>query len=397
MRRSGTITQRSEGHFQIRYNLGIDPLTGIRQRAAVSIKGTRKQAERKLNELLDALECGLNPEPTKVNVSDFLKQWLETIHAQVSPRTHERYSEIVNNFLIPSFGNCLLTKLTPSAIQQVYNKWETSGRRDKKHGGLSPRSRLHIHRIFKSALKYALQLQIIVRNPADAVKPPKVKKVSITVLTVEQSTILLKSLEETKLYWAVLLALTTGMRRGEILALRWRNVDFGKKTIRVVESLEQTKNRLRFKAPKTEKTRAVLLPDYAVEKLRTWKEEQAKQLAAENITQTNDTLVCGRWDGEPVHPRTITHKFMSAIRRLPDLPRVRFHDLRHSHATQLLTAGIHPKIAQERLGHSSIMTTLDLYSHVTDTMQDEAASKLDEAFRSAANNKPSPTQSPKLG
>jgi integrase len=214
----------------------------------------------------------------------------------------------------------------------------------------------------------------------------------MATLTVEQSAILLDAIRETRLYWPVLLALATGMRRGEILALRWKNVDLEKKTVRVVESLEQTKKGIRFKAPKTNRTRAVLLPEYAVEELQKRKEKQAEELADLKIDQTQETLVCARYDGKPIWPSSVTHEFYKAMKKLPDLPRVRFHDLRHSHATQLLAAGIHPKIAQERLGHSTISTTLDLYSHATDTMQDEAAVKLDTAFRAAIKHTSSKPQ-----
>jgi integrase len=260
---------------------------------------------------------------------------------------------------------------------------------------LSPRTRLHIHRIFSSALKHAVKLPLIVRNPADGVIPPRVKKATINTLTVKQSGILLDAIRGKPIYWPVLLALTTGMRRGEILALRWKNVDFEKKTIRVVQSLEQTKKGIRFKAPKTERTRAVILPDYAVEELLLLKKKQTEELAELEIKSNAETLVCCRYDGEPILPTSVTHEFIKAIRKLPELPRIRFHDLRHSHATQILTAGIHPKIAQERLGHSTIATTLDLYSHVTDTMQDDAASKLDTALRAAL--KPATIKPPQLG
>ena len=383
MRHSGHIRQRSPGTFEIRYNLGNDPLTGKRKVATSTFKGTYDEAKGELYRLLKAARENGCVEPTKVKIKEFLEQWIETIRSQVSLKTHERYTEIVSYFLVPTFGNCQLTKLTPALIQTAYNKWEASGRRDGREGGLAPRTRLHIHRIFSSALKHAAELQLIVRNPAANVKPPRVKKTAVNVLTVEQSAVLLNAVRGTKLHWPVLLALTTGMRRGEILALRWRNVDFERKTVRVVESLEQTKKGLRFKAPKTEKTRAVILPDYTVNELCEWREKQADQLAEVDVKQTDDSLVCGRWDGEPVHPRTITQKFVAAIKRLPDLPKIRFHDLRHSHATQLLAAGIHPKIAQERLGHSNISTTLDLYSHVSNTMQDEAAEKLDSALKLA--------------
>jgi integrase len=132
---------------------------------------------------------------------------------------------------------------------------------------------------------------------------------------------------------------------------------------------------------------------YAVDELRQHKEKQAEELAKLRFRQTQETLVCAKYDGEPIWPSSVTHEFMKAIRKLPNLPRIRFHDLRHSHATQLLAAGIHPKIAQERLGHSMISTTLDLYSHVTDTMQDEAATKLDNAFRAVIKSGNSGPQS----
>jgi len=165
----------------------------------------------------------------------------------------------------------------------------------------------------------------------------------------------------------------------------------------VVESVEQVKDRIRFKAPKTERTRAILLPDHAVDELKAWKENQAKELEALGVKATEDTFVCGRsWDGGVVKPDSLTAQFRVAIRDIPDFPIVRFHDLRHSHATQLMAQGIHPKIAQERLGHSTITTTLDLYSHVTNTMQTEAVSKLDSAFRSAIKP-PTKNSSPKLG
>jgi integrase len=173
------------------------------------------------------------------------------------------------------------------------------------------------------------------------------------------------------------------MRRGEILALRWGNVDLDRGSLRVVESLEQTKAGLRFKAPKSEKARAVTLPAFAVGELRRLKCEQAEELLKLGVCQGGDTLLCARADGAPMQPRSLTHEFTRLVGRVKSIPRVRFHDLRHTHATQLLLAGVHPKVAQERLGHSTISVTLDLYSHVTATMQEDAATKIDAAFRDA--------------
>jgi integrase len=262
-----------------------------------------------------------------------------------------------------------------------------TSRRDGKPGGLSPQSRRHVHRILKAALGRAVEQQVIARNPADVVARhlPRVERRQMTTLTAEQAARLLEAIKRSRVYWPVLIALSTGMRRGEILALRWKNIDLDRGVVRVVESLEQTKAALRFKAPKTEKSRVVTLPSFVLEELRWLKRRQAEELLALGVRQSGETLACGRHDGEPMPPRSLTHEFAKVAGRVQDVPRVRFHDLRHSHATQLLSAGVHPKVAQERLGHSTITTTLDLYSHVTETMQEDAAAKLDTVFRSAIN------------
>ena len=227
-----------------------------------------------------------------------------------------------------------------------------------------------------------MEQQALSRNPADALKRlPKVERQPVTVLTAEQSTHFLKAIRHTTTYWPTLIALATGMRRGEILALRWRNVDLERGAVRVVESLEQTKAGLRFKSTKTEKARAVTLPSFALNELRRWKREQAEGLLRLGVRQGAETLVCARQDGEPKQPGSLTHEFTYLVGRA-GIPRVRFHDLRHSHATQMLLAGVHPKIVQERLGHSTITVTMDLYSHVSETMQSDAAARLDEAYGS---------------
>jgi integrase len=222
----------------------------------------------------------------------------------------------------------------------------------------------------------------LARNPADALKRlPKVERKPITALTVEQSQRLLSAIRHTTTYWPVMLALATGLRRGELLALRWRNVDLDHGAIRVVQSLEQTKAGLRFKSTKSEKGRGVALPSFAVAELRRHKQAQAEALLALGIRQSGDTLVCARVDGQPKQPASLTHEFTYLIGRIGrGFPRVRFHDLRHTHATQLLASGVHPKIVQERLGHSTIAVTMDVYSQVTATMQSEAVAKLDLAF-----------------
>jgi integrase len=385
MRPTGHIRQRSTGSFEIRYSLGTDPATGKRRIVTTTVKGNRRTAEKELRRLLRTLDTGEHVDPTRMTVRGWLVTWLGAVGTEISPKSHERYSEIVENFLVPALGNLPLVKLAPSHIQEAYNKWATGGRRDGKEGGLSALTRRYIHSIIRLALSRAVEQQLLARNPADAFKKrlPKVERKGMTTLTAEQSACLLEAIRETSVYWPTLIALSTGMRRGEILALRWTNVDLDRGVARVVESLEQTKAGLRFKAPKTEKTRAITLPAFAVGELRQLKRQQAEKMLSLGVRQTGQSLVCARSDGEPLQPRSLTHEFAKQVSRVKELPRVRFHDVRHSHATQLLLSGVHPKVAQERLGHSTITTTLDLYSHVTDTMQSEAAERLDAIFRSA--------------
>ena len=382
---TGHIRGRSPGSFEIRYSLGADPATGRRKVATATVRGTRKDAEKELRRLLRAIDTGEHVDPSRITVREWLSKWLAAVHSEVAPKTHERYSEIVSHFLAPALGRLQVAKLAPLHIQEAYNGWAVSGRRDGKPGGLSPRTRRHIHRILSTALTRAVEQQVLARNPCDVFKKrlPKVERREMVTLTAEQSARLLDAIRHTRVYWPAVIALATGARRGEILALRWRNVDLDRGSIRIVESLEQTKAGLRAKAPKSERARAVTLPAFATHELRQLKREQVESLLRLGIRQTADTLLCARADGEPMQPRSLTHEFTRLVSRMKDFPRVRFHDLRHSHATQLLLAGVHPKIAQERLGHSTISVTLDLYSHVTETMQEDAAAKLDAAFRIA--------------
>ena len=269
MRPTGHIRQRSSGSFEIRYSLGTDPATGKRRMATATVKGNRRAAEKELRRLLRTLDTGEHVDPTRMTVRGWLTAWLATVREEVSPKTHERYSEIVDNFLVPELGALPIAKLTAGHIQTAYTKWATEGRRDGKMGALSPRTRRHIHRIFNCALARAVEQQVLARNPCDAFRKrlPKVERREMVTLSPEQSAYLLEGIEHTRFYWPVLLALSTGMRRGETLAVRWKNVDVERGTLRVMESLEQTKSGIRFKAPKTDRVRVVTLPAFATEAL----------------------------------------------------------------------------------------------------------------------------------
>ena len=202
---------------------------------------------------------------------------------------------------------------------------------------------------------------------------------------------LLKLVQGTRLYMPILLGVSGGMRRGEILALRWQDLDLETGRAVICRSLEQTREGLRFKLPKTDRgRRTVVLPSFTCDTLRTHRVEQAKNRLALGPAYHDRDLICPREDGSPWPPDMLSTAFAALVRR-SGLSHVRFHDLRHTHATQLLKQGVHPKIVSERLGHSNIGITLDTYSHVLPGMQEDAMAVFDGSLRAALGVRESET------
>jgi integrase len=250
-------------------------------------------------------------------------------------------------------------------------------------GGLSAQSVVHLHRVLHRALAQAVKWQLRARNPVDAVEPPKPERREMRALDEDQTAELLSVLEGRRLYIPVLLAVTTGLRRGELLGLRWSDVDLASGTLTVQQTLEQTKDGLRFKSPKTHRSRrSIVLPEMTVEALGSHRAAQAEEKLALGPAWDEHGLVCPRQGGAPSAPDVFSTAFAAFVRRSGMKP-FRFHDLRHSHATHLLRAGVHPKVVSERLGHSSVGITLDTYSHVLPGMQQDAVRLIDVALRTA--------------
>ena len=225
--------------------------------------------------------------------------------------------------------------------------------------------------------------QLLARNPIQAVEPPKAQRQEMHALDEDETATLLGLLAESRLYMPVMLAITTGLRRGEILGLCWKNVDLATGTIMVVQSLEQTKERVRLKSPKTHRSRrSIALADMTVEALRSHRVKQAEERLALGPSYEDHDLVCPRPGGSPWPPDMFSTAFAAFVRRSGMKP-FRFHDLRHSHATHMLRAGVHPKIVSERLGHSAVGITLDTYSHVLPGMQEDAVRLLDGVLAKA--------------
>jgi len=380
----GHIRERSSGRWAIVLDVR-DAESGRRRRKWHAFNGTKREAQVECARLISEIRGGTYVDPTRLTVAAFLERWIEHMQGQVSPRSHERYAEIARKNIVPLLGGLMLTKLQPAHISLAYAKALTNGRRNGK-GGLSARTVTHLHRVLRQALQQALRWQLLARNPADVVKPPKIARKAMQTYDMAQTAELLEAMHGERLFVPVMLAVLCGLRRGEIAALRWGQVDFGRAQLSVLQSAEQTKAGVRYKEPKSGRSRTVALSETVVEQLRAHRTTQAQELLRLGVRVSDETFVCAREDGNPLQPDSFTHDWDRKIAKTT-LPRLRFHDLRHAHATHLLSSGVHPKVASERLGHSKIGITLDLYSHVLPHMQSDAAAIVDGALRAAINRR----------
>jgi integrase len=380
----GHLKERSPGHWSIILDVP-DPTTGKRRRKWHSFKGTKRQAQIECARLISALQAGTYLEPSKTTLAEFLDRWLDHIKSQVSPKSHSRYCELARKNIVPLLGGTILTKLRAEAIDAAYAKALASGRRDGK-GGLSPQTITHMHRLLKKAIGQAVKWELLIRNPVDAASPPKANRGKMNTYDLDQTAELIEAMRPTRMLVPTLLAVLCGMRRGEIAALRWKNVDLTTGQIAILESAEQVGSKVRYKTPKSGKGRTLALSASLVEELRAHRLRQAEELLRVGIILSDDTFVVAQADGTPLQPDTLTQDWFRKLAGT-SLPRIRFHDLRHAHATHMLANGVHPKVASERLGHSKIGITLDLYSHVLPGMEADAAERVDLALQAAINRR----------
>lgn len=376
----GHIHERSPGTWAIVLDLP-NPEGGKRRRKWHTFKGTKRQAETECARLIAEMDGGSYIEPSKTTVREFFETWLKHEKANVSPKTHSRYEELLLKNVAPVIGAITLNKLTAAKIDACWTQLLESGRRDGK-GGLAPRTVGHCRRVMLTAVEQALKWDLVKKNPVAVTRPPKTERAAMTAYGAAETAEMLEALRPTRMFVPALLAALCGLRRGEILALRWRNVDLKNAVLSIVASAEQVGTEVRYKETKSGKARTVALSSTVLEELRRHKAAQAEEQLKIGIRPDKDSFVVAQADGSPLKPISLTHEWTRQIGKTT-LPQIRFHDLRHSHATQLLAAGVHPKIASERLGHSTVGITLDLYSHVMPGMQANAAEKVDAAIKAA--------------
>jgi len=378
----GTIKQRAKGSWTIILDVGRDPGTGKRKQQWLTVRGTKRDAERKLAEVQVSMDTGTYITPAKITVGEFLQRWLKDYAlTNVRPRTYEGYQMILEAHLIPALGGIPLPKLQPAKIQEYYATALKEGRRDGR-GGLSARSVQHHHRLLSQALARAVNWGLLVRNLAEAVDPPKPVNKEMSTLDEDSLDAFLDAAEETPFYHLFHLAAYTGLRRSELLGLRWKDVNLNLGTL----SVTQVMHRLRdgtvvFQEPKTAKSRRqVSLSPETVITLRNHKVHQEQQARTFGMDLVTDRLVFLKVDGAPLSPITVNHAFARILRKA-GLEGIRLHDLRHTRASLMMERGVYPKVVQERLGHSSIAVTMDVCSHLLPGMQEAAALAFDEGLK----------------
>ena len=384
----GCITKRSNGSWALIIDIGRDPVTRKRRQKWLTVRGTKRDAEKKMSEVLHELDTGVYVEPSKLTLADYLERWLKDYASiAVRPRTLAGYRQKLTHVTM-HLGSVSLSELRPDHLQGLYRKLLENGRVDGL-GGLSPRSVMAVHRVVYKALRDGVKWGLLVRNPAETVDPPRPVAKEMKTLDASGVARLFTEAQGTPYYSIIHLAVYTGLRRSELLALRWRDIDFASATLSVTRGMHVLKGgKVVYHEPKSGRSRRqVALSPNSVLSLRVHRERVEADAEVLGVTVTEDSLIFAHPDGRPMLPDTLSHAFIK-IRRRAGLAGVRLHDLRHTSASLMLKANIHPKVVQERLGHSSIAITLDLYSHVAPGMQEAAALKLDEELAESRVNSP---------
>jgi len=397
----GSIFKRNDGTWCAMVTEGRDPKTGKLIRRSFYGK-TRQEVSEKLSKAQEDLRKGTLVENTRIKVGQWLDDWLTKYKkGRIRPTTYDSYEMVVRVHIKPYIGNVFLKDLKPENLQAMYNDKLSHGRTDDK-GGLSTRTVRYMHMIMHEALKQALKNNLVSRNIAEATTPPKLVKREMRVLSKEEQNKFLDVLEGERLGPAFLIDIGTGLRRGELLTLRWSDIDFGERVIRVSHSLSRvrtfeedsnTKSQLVFQQPKTKSgRRSIPMLDNVYEALKEHKvaqEEEKKFLGS--AYQDNGLVFCTEL-GKPIEPRNFNRKFYELLDKA-GIEDANLHCLRHTFATRGLELGMNPKVMQELMGHSSIMLFMDTYAHVLPDLKKRDTSRMNLMFE---RRKPEKDKGPEL-
>ncbi|MCH5586283.1 site-specific integrase [Shimazuella sp. AN120528] len=335
---------------------------------------TKKEAELACAELITQIEKNEYIEPSKLTFGEFLKDFMENhVRLTIRQSTYESQISVINKHIYPGLGHLELQKITPMIIQKFYS--------NKLREGLSASYIRIMHAIISKTLKTATEWELISKNVSTLLKPPRVENNDVEVWTMTEITQFLSLTKNRKFYIAYALAIFTGMRKGEILGLRWRDCDLDKGQIRIRQTLYKVKGALTFQEPKTRKSkRSISISETVISILKKHRAAQNElKLKLGNAYRDHD-LVVANYNGNPVDLGDINRDLKYVISKY-NLPKIKFHGLRHTHATLLLQLGENPKVVSERLGHAEVGITLNTYSHVLPDMQKSLADNFENAIQ----------------
>lgn len=375
---AGQLIQRGERTFLLRVFKGRDA-SGKRKFVNKTIHGTRRDAERELRKLLTAKDTSQLLDPSNESLAKYLRRWLDSAaKAQLRKRTWLDYQALIRRYIEPELGHARLSRITPLEIQALYTSMQERG--------LSARTVRYTHAVLRSALNQAIKWRMLATNPATLVALPKSQRRELSVLNREQANALLEAAETDRFHALWVLLLTTGMRPGEALALRWADLADGRVTIHRTLVQRAGMGRV-FENPKTAKSRrSVPLLPQALSALALHRKKQAAEKLLFGAEYEDQGLIFANQTGGSLDMARLSRKFrkLNERARLSDgapLPRIRMYDLRHSHVTLMLAAGVNLKIVAERVGHSNINMTADVYAAVLPDMQQQATESLDRLLR----------------
>jgi integrase len=365
----GSIIKRSENSYRVMVSYTNE--FGKRVQVTKTAPSPTK-AEKLKTALLAEIDKGTFVKPSKLTVKVYLEQWLDgQVRSTVGDGTQELYTYLCKKHIIPALGDIALGNLRPQHIQKLYS--------DKLIEGLSPRTVQLLHVALHKSLKCATRTGLLVRNPMDVVDQPKVERHEMKTMTEDNIKLFLDKARNGDYYSLFFTLLFTGVRRGEALSLRWGDIDLLGAKLSVNRTMQFINNQVSFKAPKTKSSRRQIdLSPATCAVLRLHREKMNGTREYMGLPlPTNGDLVFSHANGEPLLPNSVTHAWIK-LRRRCNLDDVSLHGARHSHATILLKSGVSPKVIQERLGHASFSTTMNLYAHVSPGMQKAAANRFDD-------------------
>lgn len=373
-----SVYKRKSGRWAVRIDLYATS-TGARRRRNLGTFTTKREAEAAERAALSARDRGTEIAAGTATVAQIFEGYLAQARSRIGTKTHERYRELTDKNVLPKLGAIQAARLRPTHLSALYAELLESGRANGK-GGLSPRTVGHVHTLIHGALGWALRMELVSRNIADVVTAPKAVRREAKALTVEEAQQLIDGTRETRVGALFTFALATGLRRGELVALRWDAIDEKTGTVAIRGSASYALGEVTEKEPKTGRGRTIALSPLAIEALRTQKARQAQERLAAGALYVVRGYVFADELGERLHPRAVTSAFRRAAKRLK-ISTTSFHSLRHTCASWMIGAGVDVRTAASVLGHASPTVTLTTYAHLIAGAQVSAVAAVEDRLR----------------